>query len=286
MVYDVPIDEAKKLYPEYEFVRRLTPSVQKAAFHVRREGRDLCLKIIAPGQEMARLEREIAALAAVDHPNVVQFVEYAFSVSRAGVRHFIVEHFIDGVDLSDHIRPGVRWPLIDAGRLFAQLLDGLGELRRHDLVHRDLKPTNVRVRPDRTPVIIDLGLARHLGRPDLTRTAEGAALGTPIYFAPEQWSGTKKDIDHRTDLFAVGVLLYEALVGRHPFYFPQMTSRDELQAAVCTKDDHLEAEDFKVLPPGWQLLVKKLLERPRERRPADAAQARTIIEKLTAGVAA
>jgi serine/threonine-protein kinase len=284
-VYDVPIEEARKLYPEYEFVRRLTPSVQKAAFQVRREGRDLCLKLIAPGQQMARLEREIAALAAVDHPNVVQFVEYAFSVNRAGVRHFVVEHFIAGIDLAERIQPGVRWTPTDAGKLFAQLLDGLGELRRHNLVHRDLKPTNVRVRPDGSPVIIDLGLARHLGRPDLTRTAEGAALGTPLYFAPEQWSGTKKDIDHRTDLFAIGVLMYEALVGRHPFYSPGTTSLDELQAAVCEKDDHLHTEGFKALPPQWQLLVKKLLERARERRPADAAQAKAIIEKLTSGVA-
>src|ERR1022692_1514960 len=62
-----------------------------------------------------------------------------------------------------------------------------------------------------------IDVARHLGLPDLTKTSIGAAVGTPAYFAPEQWEGSRRDIDHRRDLFAAGILLYQALLGRHPF---------------------------------------------------------------------
>jgi serine/threonine-protein kinase len=280
-VFDVPLDEAKELFPEYEFITRLTASVQKAAFHVRQNGHDLCLKVIAPNTEAGRLQREVAALLKVDHPNVVQFVEYTFSVSKKNHRHFVVEHFIPGSDLSERLN--IRWAPGDAARFFGQLLDGLGELRKHNLVHRDLKPSNIRVHTDGRPVIIDLGLARHLDRPDLTRTAQGARIGTPAYFAPEQFQGTKQDIDHRTDLFAVGILLYEALLGRHPFFGSHITSLDELEQAVCSGSGHLACDDFKRLSHDWQLVLKRMLERPRERRPADASQAAALLRKI-AGV--
>ena len=89
-------------------------------------------------------------------------------------------------------------------RFFASLCDGLAALKAKGIVHRDIKPQNIRVRSNGDPVIIDFGLARHLGLPDLTKTIQGARLGTPAYFAPEQFDGNRHDIDHRTDLFAVG----------------------------------------------------------------------------------
>lgn len=285
MTFDVPIDEAQALFPDYEFVARLTASVQKAAFHVRKDAHDLCLKIIAPDHEADRLQREVEALLKVEHPNVVQFVEYTFSVRKGHHRHYVIERFVDGSDLTDLLDEN-PWTLADAGAFFGKLLDGLGELRRHGLVHRDLKPSNIRVRPNADPVIIDLGLARHLGRPDLTRTTQGARLGTPMYFAPEQFQGTKHDIDHRTDLFAVGILLYQALVGHHPFYGTHMRSADALEEAVCRADAHWGSARFRSLPADWQLVIKRLLERSRERRPGDAAQAANLIRRLTDGAGA
>jgi len=281
MPFSVPIDDAKAAYPEYTFIAPLTPSEQKAAFHVQdRSGSDLCLKIIAPTCDIDRVQREILALQAISHPNVVALREYTFSTSNGRQRHYLVEDFVAGTDMAQLLQPGVPWSTEQASDFFAQLCEGLAALRAAAVVHRDLKPTNIRVRPDGSPVIVDFGLARHLRLSDLTLSTDGARLGTPLYFAPEQWEGTKRDIDHRTDLFAVGILLYQALVGRHPFVTPTMTTLPELQEAVCRSSDFLNEPQFQVLPKQCQLFVARLLEKERARRPQDASQAAHILRRL------
>lgn len=283
MPFTVPLAKAKIEYPEYTFVRELTPSEQKAAFHVRNSrGEDLCLKIIAPSYGLDRLDREIQALQALSHPNVVKLKEYTFSSKPGEQRHYMVEEFVAGTDLADAIKPAAHLTLDRVAALFAALADGLSALREKNIVHRDLKPTNVRVRVTGEPVIIDFGLARHLDLPDLTSTAAGAAIGTPLYFAPEQANaqGTKHEIEHRTDLFALGVMLYEAAVGHHPFTLRGVTTVEELRKAICESQDHLGLPEFKTLPASWQLIIKRLLERQRARRPQNAGQVAAILRKL------
>lgn len=282
MPFTVDIEDAKRIFPEYEFVRALTPSEQKAAFHVRdvNSGNDFCLKLLAPNYERDRFDREIQALQAIDHPNIVRLVEYTFS-SRPGVqRHYVIEEFIDGQDLQDILVPGTPWAIGDIVPFFFALCDGLSALKEKEIVHRDLKPANIRVRPDKSPVIIDFGLARHLALPDLTATGAGAFFGTPRYFAPEQFEGTKHDIDHRTDLFALGVLLYEAFTGESPFYDPRMTSVAQLRQAVCESTVHLTKASFQALDRKWRILLERLLEKERVRRPADARLVGAMLIKL------
>jgi eukaryotic-like serine/threonine-protein kinase len=281
MPFIIPIDQAKADFPEYTFVAPLTPSEQKCAFHVRdKAGEDLCLKIIAPSFRMDRLQREILALQAISHRNVVKLREYTFSTSQGKQRHYLIEEFVAGQDLSSYIRPGIPMELTRAIPLFKGIADGLAALLSAGVVHRDLKPNNIRVRVDASPVIIDFGLARHLGLEDITQTAEGAAIGTPRYFAPEQFIGTKREIDHRTDLFALGVLLYEAVVGQHPFLWPSVTTLEQLAQAVCTGTDHLADARFLAQPNSIRVLISKLLEKDRARRPRDATQVLQILSKL------
>jgi serine/threonine-protein kinase len=281
MPYVVPIVDAQAQFPDYTFVGELTPSEQKAAFHVQDvNGRHLCLKIIAPNYDVARIGREIQAMQGLQHPNVVRLVEYTFSATSNKTTHFILEEFVEGQDLSAHLT-GVPWQRPRASRLFAALADGLAAIAGKDLVHRDLKPSNVRVRATGDPVIIDFGLARHLRLADLTNTSQGAALGTPTYFAPEQFTGTKHDIDHRTDLFALGVLLYQALVGPHPFFRTGMTY-SQLQAQVCQSAAYKQDAAFVELPARWQLLVGKLLAKSRAERPASGTHVATILRSLVA----
>jgi eukaryotic-like serine/threonine-protein kinase len=280
MPFVVPIDQAQILYPEFTFISPLTPSEQKAAFHVRdHDGNDLCLKIISPDYDLGRLQREIIAMQSLSHPNIVNLVEYTFSSKPGFHRHYIIEEFIDGHDLYDLLIRGQQWNIDRTALFFAQLFDGLNALNTKNIVHRDLKPKNIRVRRDNTPVIIDFGLARHLSLSDLTRTSEGAAIGTPQYFAPEQFQGNKHDIDHRTDLYAAGTILYEALIGHHP-YHNYINSYPSFMDAVCNSDDYKSDSAFQGLPQQWQLLINKLLEKQRAKRPLNAGQVASIIRKL------
>jgi eukaryotic-like serine/threonine-protein kinase len=254
---------------------------KKAAFHVRdQSGADLCLKIISPNYDIDRFHREISALQSIVHPNVVRFKEYTFYATPHFKRHHIVEEFIAGQDLTGELIPGQLWARKRTADFFAPLCDGLAALRAQGVVHRDLKPSNIRVRPDKSPVIIDFGLARHLHLPDLTNTSDGAAIGTPLYFAPEQFEGTKYDIDHRTDLFAIGVLMFQALTGQHPFYNPTMTTRAQLEDAVCNSRAYLQLPAYLALPDTWRLLVGRLLEKERARRPSEATQVATILRRI------
>ena len=117
--------------------------------------------------------------------------------------------------------------------------------------------------------------------PDLTRTADGARIGTPLYFAPEQFRGTKYDIDHRTDLFAFGLLLYEAATGSSAFFVEGMTLQS-LEAAVCKSQSAFERDRFQGLPKKLQLLIRKLLSKDRSERPREAGQVAIIIGKIGA----
>jgi|ERR1035441_335280 serine/threonine-protein kinase len=277
----LPLAQAVTMFPEYTFVRALTPSMQKAAFHVRNaQGDDLCLKIISPDYERDRLDREIQALQILNHPNVVKLIEYTFSSKSGKQLHYVVEEFVDGKDLKDILLPGQPWTPSEVSAFFGAVCDGLSALKDRGIVHRDIKPENIRVRPNGMPVLIDFGLARLLNLPDITQTALGAAIGTPLYFAPEQFDGTKYDIDHRTDLFALGILLYEALTGERPFYRSSMTTQAQLRQSVCESDVHLARDSFVKLDPKWKILVARLLEKDRSKRPAHAGQVGTILRKL------
>lgn len=229
---------------------------------------------------MDRLTREILALQAVNHPGIASFKEYTFSSREGRQRHHIVEEFIVGDDLTAHLHEGRPWSRSQVSTFFASLCDALDVLGKKAIVHRDLKPSNIRVRANGSPVIIDLGLARHLALTDLTSTSDGAAIGTPLYFAPEQFRGTKHDIDHRTDLFAVGIMLYQALVGQHPFWRPTLTV--PFSDVVCGSNDHLSVVEFMALPNQWRLIAGKLLEKDRANRPRSADHVAAILRKIGA----
>jgi len=176
--------------------------------------------------------------------------------------------------------PGQGWTIDKIAAVFAPLCDGLVALEVKKIVHRDLKPSNVRMRPEGSPVIIDFGLARMLDMTSITATIDGAMIGTPRYFSPEQFRGTKRDIDHRTDLYALGVLIYEAATGRHPSLHAAMQTMDELSEAVCTSESYVEDAAFKALTPRLQLIVRRLLEKERAKRPTSAAIVAKVLRDL------
>ena len=182
--------------------------------------RDVAIKVIVSGclgdqAARRRFRVEALALSKLNHPNI----ETAYDFRTEDGIDFLVVEYIPGVTLKDKVANG---PLAEKeiAHLGLQLADGLSAAHQHGVVHRDLKPGNIMVTPDERLKILDFGLAKLMNppgqasQPDHSTTSQPGA-GTLAYMAPEQLSGQL--VDHRTDIYAVGTVLYEMAAGRHPF---------------------------------------------------------------------
>lgn len=189
-------------------------SVFRAAASV---GADVALKIYYPTSPVddiwARSAREVAAMQAITCPAVVRLHDHG-AVEIRGVRSpFICTDFIDGTTLSDAITGNGPMPVAAVARVGCDLLDAIDALWSRKLVHRDMSPRNIMIRPSGAAVLIDLGLARHLGLVSLTMT--GLSWGTSGYLSPEQCDGWK-NLTCKSDVFTLGIVLEESLLGAHP----------------------------------------------------------------------
>lgn len=155
-----------------------------------------------------RFEREAQAAAGLGSPNIVHIYDF----EQADGQYFIVMEYLPH-SLRDHLRRHARLPEHEARRLVSQVLEGLAIAHAAGLIHRDMKPQNVLLADQGQPKISDFGIVKALGRTMLTQS--GKTPGTPQYMAPEQVKG--EEVTPRTDLYAVGVMLYEMLSGRLPF---------------------------------------------------------------------
>ena len=225
-------------------------------------GRDVALKTIhreaAQGAEAReRFAREARAAGALNHPNLVTIHEFG---EDQGVLYLAME-FVPGVDLEALLRDRVLAP-VEALEVLAQVCDGLAYAHQKGVLHRDIKPTNIRVRREGDRLmakVMDFGIARVAGS-DMTGT--GTLLGTFGYMAPEYIkTGTP---DPRSDLFAVGVILYEALAGHRPFEGD--TTATILYRVVNEEPAPLAASDLRGISPEAGLLLAKALAKDPARR--------------------
>ncbi len=191
--------------------------------------------------DLARFEREARAAAAVSHPNVVQ----VFDAGQDGDLRYIVMEWVDGGDLAHLIRERAPLPLEEAVRITADILRGLAAIHQAGIVHRDVKPANVLIDRQGRAKLTDFGIARRSDDPTLTGPVE--LLGTAAYVAPERVRG--EPATPASDLYAVGVILYELLTGHGPF--PGQTP-EELLA------QHLHAAP--VPPRRWRRDIPPALE--------------------------
>jgi formylglycine-generating enzyme required for sulfatase activity/tRNA A-37 threonylcarbamoyl transferase component Bud32 len=202
---------------------------------------------------LARFKREAQSAGRLSHPHVVTIHDYGEHEGSA----YIVMEYIKGSELGHELNRGVRYPLEDTVRIMMQLLGALAHAHENKVVHRDLKPANMFLLEDGSLKVVDFGIA-HVEASDLTDT--GAMLGTPAYMSPEQCLGIQ--VDHRSDLFSAGVILYQLLTGDRPFTGSVTT----IIQKVLRQEPLAPSELNPTLSPAWDKVVARAMAKKPEAR--------------------
>jgi len=251
-------------------------------------GREVALKVLpaemaASPERLERFRREAKALAALDHPGVVG----VHSVEESDGVHFLTMQLVEGEPL-DRLIPEGGLPVDRILEIATALAEALAAAHEKGIVHRDLKPANVMVTKDGRVKVLDFGLARMTGpQPEQTagselptdlRTREGVVMGTVPYMSPEQVSG--RVVDHRTDIFSLGVMLYEMTTGRRPF---QGHSSAELVSSILRDTPRPLGELRADLPEGLAGVIERCLEKSTADRVASARALHEVLGAVPSG---
>jgi serine/threonine protein kinase len=252
-----------------------------------RLGRDVAIKVLPPifaadPDRLARFEREARMLAALNHPHIatIHGIE-----ELDGVRGLVLE-LVPGPTLAERIAEG-RLLVKEVLAIAQQVANALEAAHEKGIIHRDLKPANIKFASDGHVKVLDFGLAKAFAGhesdanvsqiPTVTATElTGAIVGTPAYMSPEQARG--QVVDRRTDIWALGCILFEMLAGRRPF--GGETLSDTL-ASVLTRDPDWDALPAQI-PGGVIRLVRRCLEKDQKRRLRDVGDARLELEDALA----
>ncbi len=224
--------------------------------------RELALKILKKewcldDSYVERFMREAKAAGAFSHPNIVT----VYDIGQIDNRPYIIIELVTGSPLGEVFEPGTPVPMEKVLSIGIQLADALDYAHNHGVVHRDIKPSNIMVLADgETIKIADFGIA-HIDDPNAQQTQVGTVLGTPQYMSPEQVMGQK--VDGRSDLFSVGVVLYQMCSGQKPFEGDSMAT---LLYKITRDEPEPLGQSAPGLPAGLQHIIGKLLAKSPERR--------------------
>lgn len=268
-----------KTVSHYKILEKLGAGGMGVVYRARdtRLDREVAIKLLPPHlssdkEARQRFIQEAKSASAIDHNHICTI--YEIDQTDEGST-FIVMAYYQGETLRELIDRGAITPT-EAIDIASQVASGMGRAHDRNIVHRDLKPQNIIITDEGEAKIIDFGLAKLTGRTRLTR--EGSTLGTAAYMSPEQARG--EDVDHRSDIFSLGAILYEMLSGVSPF-------RGEHEAALLYE---IVNEEPEPLPeqlinefPGLKIIAEKLLAKDPADRFQDAGELRGELLRLTGG---
>jgi len=215
---------------------------------------------LAGSQKRERIERfyrEAKAAGTLTHPNIVTI----YDVGEENERHYIVMEYLEGHSLREIQQMQGALPLKESLEIALQLCDALGYAHSRGVVHRDVKPDNVHILPGGIIKLTDFGIARITAEPSIT--AHGQVFGTPSYMSPEQVAS--HTVDHRTDIFSLGITLYEMLTGRKPF-------QGDSVITITYNIMNIQPPMPVGVPPGLHAILQKALAKDVNMRYQNAAQ--------------
>src|SRR5882672_11614984 len=252
-----------------------------------RLGRRVALKLLAEEltqnrDRLSRFDQEAYAASALNHPNILTIYE----VGDEGGRHFIATEFIDGITLRKRLG-GAPMDLSEVLDVAIQVAGALEEAHAAGIVHRDIKPENIMIRRNGHVKVLDFGLAKLTERPDadptdteavtraLVQTDAGIVLGTSQYMSPEQARG--KPIDERTDIWSLGVVLYEMATGRAPF---SGETKTDVIVAIARSEPPALARFAPNAPAEFEWIVLKALRKDIDERYQTIKELESDLKKL------
>lgn len=238
--------------------------------HDTRLGRKVAIKVLLPEltkNEMLlhRFEQEARAASALNHPNILT----VYDIGEIDSLHFIATEYVQGETLG-HLLSNSTMTIDGTLDIAAQVAGALAEAHRAGIVHRDIKPTNIMLRPDGAVKVIDFGLAKlvepssanyDVPRMTMVNTEPGIVMGTPFYMSPEQLRGSQ--LDGQTDIFSFGVMLYQMISGKLPF---RGSSQSEVIAAILTEEPKPVSQYIPNVLRDLDQLVSKALQKTKEAR--------------------
>ena len=272
----------KIVVPGYTIEKELGEGGMCVVFLARHDtfGEKVAVKVLH--EQFARKEQlrlrfinEARIMRKLDHPNIVKVRDFR----EADGRVFLIMDYIEGHTL-DHIIGRTTGPITyeKALPMFRQILDAVSYAHDRGIVHRDLKPSNVMLTSYGEIKVTDFGIAKVLGTKGMTQT--GTKLGTLHYMSPEQVAGAK-EIDRRTDIYSLGMTLYEMLAGRLPFDESGDTSEFQIMNSIVNRDTQFDPREYYPHIPEWLVeIVKKATSRAKEDR---YQTCREFLEAMEAG---